>query len=142
VRQSDFRYVLTSTVIGLLVSFLGSTETAKAQQIVRTRFAWNFTAPAGAVYFNSCDNPNININERTGGCAEINVLNEVVTRNRDRTRIVSDRLKSGQDYKACLVADNIGQNYQGRWIQCYNFVARDGLSFTFSLDRLRYVGAP
>lgn len=141
-RQSDFRYVLTSTVIGLMVSFLGSTETAKAQQIVRTRFAWNFTVPAGAVYFNICDNPTINISELTGGCAEINVLNEVVTRNRDRTRIVSDRLKSGKAYKACLVADNIGQNYQGRWIQCYDFVARDAQSFTFSLDGLRYVGAP
>lgn len=141
-RQSDFRYVLTSTVIGLMVSFLGSTETAKAQQIVRTRFAWNFTVPAGAVYFNICDNPTINISELTGGCAEINVLNEVVTRNRDRTRIVSDRLKSGKAYKACLVADNIGQNYQGRWIQCYDFVARDAQSFTFSLNGLRYVGAP
>lgn len=141
-RQSDFRYVLTSTVMGLMVSFLGSTETAKAQQIVRTRFAWNFTVPAGAVYFNICDNPTINISELTGGCAEINVLNEVVTRNRDRTRIVSDRLKSGKAYKACLVADNIGQNYQGRWIQCYDFVARDAQSFTFSLDGLRYVGAP
>ncbi len=141
-KQRDLGYVLTSTGIGILVSFLGSTETAQAQQIIRTRFAWDFTAPAGAVYFNICDNPTINISERTGGCAEINVLNEVVTRNRDRTRIVSDRLKSDQAYKACLVADNIGQNYQGRWIQCYDFVARDGQSFRFSLNGLRYVGAP
>lgn len=141
-RPSDIGHVLTSIGTGLLVSFLSGAETVQAQQIIRARFAWDFTPPAGAVYFNVCDNPTLNVNERTGGCAEINVLNEVVTRNRDRTRLVSDRLRSGQAYKACLVADNIGRGYEGRWIQCYDFVARDGQSFRFSLSQLRYVGAP
>jgi hypothetical protein len=108
VSRSVFGYVLTSTVIGLIVPLLGSTDTAQAQQIIKVRFAWNFTPAGGAVYFNICDNPTININERTGGCAEINVLNEVVTRNQDRTRLVTDRLRAGQAYEACLVADNIG----------------------------------
>jgi hypothetical protein len=50
VRRSDF---------GFLVSFLGNTETAQAQQIIRARFAWDFTPAGGAVYFNICDNPTI-----------------------------------------------------------------------------------
>jgi hypothetical protein len=133
--------IFLCTGIGFLISLICSAQTAQGQ-IVKVRFAWNFTPAGGAVYFNICDNPRFNISERTGGCAEINVLNEVVTRNRDRTRLVTDRLKAGKAYKACLVADNIGRHHQGRWIQCYDFAAKDGKSYRFTLNQLRYVGAP
>ena len=113
-----------------------------AQQIAKMRFVWNFTPAGGAVYLNICDDPEFNVNERTGGCANINVLNSNVTQNRDRTRLVTDKLRAGTSYKACLVADNIGRSFEGRRIQCYNFVASDGQTIRFSLNELQYVGNP
>ncbi len=141
-KLSKFTYFSVLTSSALLMSLLSSMNQAQAQQIVRTRFVWNFTPVGGAVYFNICSDPNFNINERTGGCANINVLNSNVTGNRDRTRLVTDRLRSGVPYKACLVADNIGRGYEGRWIQCQNFAAQDGQTIGFSLNQLQYVGSP
>ncbi len=126
----------------LLISLSSGMGQAEAQQVVKMRFVWDFTPASGAAYLNICSDPNFNINERTGGCANINVLNSNVTTNRDRTRLVTDRLKAGQAYKACIVADNTFSNKQGRWIDCVNFAARDGQTITFSLGRAQYVGAP
>ncbi|MEG4495501.1 hypothetical protein, partial [Microcoleus sp. D3_18_C4] len=52
------------------------------------------------------------------------------------------KLRAGTSYKACLVADNIGRGFEGRRIQCYNFVARDEQTIRFSLNQLQYVGDP
>lgn len=109
------------------------------------RFVWDFVpSSGGAAYLNICNDPKFNINESTGGCASINVLNSNVTTNRGRTRLVTDRLKSGQEYKVCIVADNTFSNRQGRWIDCIDFVARDGQTINLSLasNRARYVGQP
>lgn len=130
--------LLTSLGLGV-TSHIGQ---AQAQQVAKMRFIWDFTAPSGAVYLNICSDPKFNINERTGGCAQIDILNSNVTKNQDRTRLVTDRLKFGQQYKACLVADNTFSNKQGRWIDCVDFAAVQGQTISFSLGRARYVGAP
>ena len=132
---------ISSTLFCLLGSNISS---AQAQQVVKMRFVWDFVPSSGAAYLNICDDPRFNINESTGGCAEINVLNSNVTTNRTRTRLVTDRLKAGQEYKACIVADNTFSNRQGRWIDCVIFVARDGQTIDLSLssNRARYVGQP
>ena len=134
-------FLISSTLFGLLAS---TTDSAQAQQVVRMRFVWDFVPSSGAAYLNICNDPRFNINERTGGCANINVLNSNVTSNRDRTRLVTDRLRSGQEYKVCIVADNTFNNRQGRWIDCVDFVARDGQTINLSLasNRARYVGQP
>jgi hypothetical protein len=124
---------------GFLSSFIGQ---AQAQQVAKMRFVWDFTPSSGAVYLNICSDPKFNINERTGGCAEIDILNSNVTKNRDRTRLVTDRLKFGQQYKACLVADNTFSDKQGRWIDCVDFAAVEGQTISFSMGRARYVGTP
>ncbi|MBW4624103.1 MAG: hypothetical protein KME49_00945 [Brasilonema octagenarum HA4186-MV1] len=130
--------LLTSLGLGV-TSYIGQ---AQAQQVAKMRFVWDFIAPSGAVYLNICSEPNFNINERTGGCAQIDILNSNVTKNQDRTRLVTDRLKLGQKYKACLVADNTFGNKQGRWIDCVDFTAIQGQTISFSIDRAKYVGAP
>jgi len=139
VKLSQFAILSGSA---LLMSLSSGMESAEAQQVVRMRFVWDFVPASGTAYFNICSDPNFNINERTGGCANINVLNSNVTKNRDRTYLVTDRLKAGQAYKACMVADNTFSNKQGRWIECVNFAARDGQTVSFSLGRAQYVGAP
>lgn len=131
--------IIASAVFTSLVT---SVEISQAQEVVKARFVWDFTPASGAVYFNICTDPFFNINERTGGCADINVANENVTQNRDRTKLVSDRLKSGESYKACLVADNTFSNRQGRWIQCFDFVASNNQTFRFSMNRMKNVGSP
>jgi hypothetical protein len=129
--------------LGLLItgSLFQSSE-ALAQQTAKMRFVWNFTPVGGAIYFNICDDPKFNIDERTGGCANVNVMNSNQTQNRARTVLVTDRLRAGTSYKACLVADNIGRGFEGRRIQCHDFVARDGQTIRFSLNQLQYVGDP
>ena len=141
-RLAKFGYFSILSGSALLISLLSSINQAQAQEIARTRFVWDFTPASGTVYFNVCTEPEFNINERTGGCANINVLNSEETENRDRTRLVSDKLRSGLAYKACLVADNIGGRYQGRWIQCQNFIAKDGRTIRFGLNQFQYVGSP
>jgi len=126
----------------LLMFLSSSMEQAEAQQVVKMRCSFGILYLQVARYLNICSDPNFNINERTGGCANINVLNSNVTMNWDRTRLVTDRLKAGQAYKACMVADNTFSNKQGRWIECIDFAARDGQTISFSLGRAQYVGAP
>jgi hypothetical protein len=129
--------------LGLLITgSLFQSSGALAQQTAKLRFVWNFTPVGGAVYFNICDDPKFNIDERTGGCAKVNVMNSNQTQNRARTVLVTDRLRAGTSYKACLVADNIGRGFEGRRIQCHDFVARDGQTIRFSLNQLQYVGDP
>jgi len=129
--------------LGLLITgSLFQSSGALAQQIAKMRFVWDFKPVGGAVYFNICTDPKFNVNERTGGCANVNILDSNVTQNKDRTLLVTDRLRVGTSYKACLVADNIGRGFEGRRIQCYNFVARDEQTIRFSLNQLQYVGDP
>lgn len=142
IQLTKFGYSTILSGCALLISLLSGINQAQAQEIARTRFVWDFTPASGAVYFNVCTEPEFNINERTGGCANINVLNSEETQNRDRTRLVTDRLRNGVPYKACLVADNIGSRYQGRWIQCQNFIAKDGRTIRFVLNQFQYVGSP
>lgn len=126
----------------VFTSLVNSVEVSQAQEVVRARFVWDFTPASGAVYFNICTDPSFNINESTGGCADINVANENVTQNRARTKLVSDGLKSGVSYKACLVADNTFSNREGRWIQCVDFVASNNRTIRFSMNSMRNVGSP
>lgn len=117
---------------------------ATAQEgIARMRFEWNFPEPGGAIYMNICSDPDFNIDRQSGGCAEINVLNEVVTKNRGGTKLVNDRLKIGTAYKACLVTDNIypGSQYskRGRWITCKSFTAQDTSVVAFNYNDLNFV---
>ena len=129
--------------LGLLITgSLFQSSGALAQPIAKMRFVWDFKPVGGAVYFNICTDPKFNVNERTGGCAKVNILDSNVTQNKDRTLLVTDRLRVGTSYKACLVADNIGRGFEGRRIQCYNFVARDEQTIRFSLNQLQYVGDP
>ena len=129
--------------LGLLITgSLFQSSGALAQPIAKMRFVWDFTRAGGAIYFTVCDDPEFNVDERTGGCANVNVMNSNQTENRARTVLVTDRLRAGTSYKACLVADNIGRGLEGRRIQCYNFVARDGQTIRFSLNQLQYVGDP
>jgi hypothetical protein len=134
--------ILSSSV--LLTFLLSNTGQSKAQEVVKMRFVWDFVVSGGAAYLNICDDPKFNINESTGGCADINVLNSNVTTNRARTRLVSDRLKSGQEYKVCIIADNTFSNRKGRWIDCIDFVATNGrtINLTLSKNSARYVGQP
>ena len=135
--------LLRTVFLGLVITgSLFQSSGALAQQIGKMRFVWDFTPVGGAVYFNICTDPKFNVNERTGGCANINVMNSNVTQNKDRTLLVTDRLRAGTSYKACLVADNIGSGFEGRRIQCHDFVVRDGQTIRFSLNQLRYVGDP
>ena len=69
-------------------------------------------------------------------------MNENVTANKSRTKLVTDRLKEGIPYKACIVADNTFSDKRGRWIDCVDFVARDGQTISFSIHRANQVGNP
>jgi len=101
--------------LGLLITgSLFQSAGALAQQIAKMRFVWDFKPVGGAVYFNICTDPEFNVNESTGGCANVNILDSNVTQNKDRTLLVTDRLRVGTSYKACLVADNIGRGFEGR----------------------------
>ncbi|MFN5516332.1 MAG: hypothetical protein ACK5CA_16755 [Cyanobacteriota bacterium] len=122
--------------------FFGEENSAQAQEVAKMRFTWDQVPSSGALYLNICDNPQLNINEQTGGCADINVLNSNITANKSRTRLVTDRLKSGQSYKVCIVADNTFSDRRGRWIDCANFVAQDGRTISLSIQDAKYVGAP
>jgi hypothetical protein len=135
---------LPSTVfLGLLITgSLFQSSGALAQQIAKMRFVWDFKPVGGAIYFTICDDPKFNVDESTGGCANVNVMNSNQTQNKTRTVLVTDRLRAGTSYKACLVADNIGPGFEGRRIQCHDFVVSDGQTIRFSLNQLRYVGAP
>jgi len=129
--------------LGLLITgSLFQSSGALAQQIAKMRFVWDFKPVGGAIYFTICDEPKFNVDERTGGCVNVNAMNSNQTENRARTVLVTDRLRAGTSYKACLVADNIGRGLEGQRIQCYNFVARDGQTIRFSLNQLQYVGDP
>jgi len=129
--------------LGLVITgSLFQSSGALAQQIAKMRFVWDFKPVGGAIYFTICDDPEFNVDESTGGCANVNVMNSNQTQNKARTVLVTDRLRGGTSYKACLVADNIGSGFEGRRIQCHDFVARDGQTMRFSLNQLRYVGAP
>jgi hypothetical protein len=138
-------FLKQSVLTSLSFSFICLTNNfnpAQAQEVAKLRFIWDFVPSSGAAYFNICSDPKININARTGGCAEIDVLNENVTANREKTRLVRDRLKEGKSYKACIVADNTFSDKRGRWIDCVDFVARNGETISFSIHRANYVGAP
>jgi hypothetical protein len=126
----------------VIIGSLFQSSGALAQQIAKMRFVWDFKPVGGAIYFTICDDPEFNVDESTGGCANVNVMNSNQTQNKARTVLVTDRLRAGTSYKACLVADNIGSGFEGRRIQCHDFVARDGQTIRFSLNQLRYVGAP
>ena len=108
------------------------------ENIAAMRFTWNFPGSGGATYLNICNKPNFNIDAQSGGCAEINVVNEVVTDNRMGTKLITDRLRVGTRYKACLVADNI-RDKKGRWIACKDFTAEDELTISFYDWRLKPV---
>jgi hypothetical protein len=129
--------------LGLLITgSLFQSAGALAQPIAKMRFVWDFKPVGGAIYFTICDEPKFNVDESTGGCANVNVMNSNQTQNKARTVLVTDRLRAGTSYKACLVADNIGPGFEGRRIQCHDFVVSDGQTIRFSLNQLRYVGAP
>lgn len=129
--------------LGLLITgSLFQSSGALAQQIAKMRFVWDFKPVGGAVYFNICTDPEFNVNESTGGCANVNFMNSNQTQNKARTVLVTDRLRAGTSYKAFLVADNIGSGFEGRRIQCHDFVAREGQTIRFWLNQLRYVGDP
>jgi hypothetical protein len=138
------KILASSTVLAVVMGTTALTTVATAQDsIARMRFEWNFPEPGGAIYMNICTDPDFNIDRQSGGCAEINVLNEVVTSNRGGTKLVSDRLKRGTAYKACLVADNIYPNSEyskrGRWITCKNFTAQDRGVVSFKYWDLQFV---
>jgi hypothetical protein len=138
------RFVASSTVLAVVLGTTGLATVATAQQQVATmRFVWNFPQPGGAIYMNICDKPDFNIDAQSGGCAQINVLNRVVTNNQGGTEIISDRLRTGIRYKACLVADNIYLRSQyekkGRWITCKDFTAQNQATISFSYNELRFV---
>jgi hypothetical protein len=133
----------TTVFLGLLITgSLFQSSGALAQQIAKMRVVWDFKPVGGAIYFTICDDPKFNVDESTGGCANVNVMNSNQTQNKARTVLVTDRLRAGTSYKACLVADNIGSGFEGRRIQCHDFVARDGQTIRFSLNQLRYMGDP
>ena len=111
---------VTATLVGLSISF--GTKAAQAQQIVPVQIYWNATPGSGALYLNICSDPGINGDQRTGMCANINVLNSNVTREREFRRIVTDRIRAGKTYRVCLVADNTPTG-SGRWFTCQDFTA-------------------
>jgi hypothetical protein len=138
-------FLKQSVLTSLSFSFICLTNNlipAQAQQVVKMRFVWNFVPSSGAAYLNICSDPEINRNAQTGGCAEINVLNENVTANKSRTKLVTDRLKEGVPYKACIVADNTFSDKRGRWIDCVDFVATNSKTISFSINRAYSVGNP
>ena len=132
--------ILSSSV--LLTFLLSNTGQSKAQEVVKMRFTWDFFSTNGAVYFSICDDPEFNIDARTGGCATVNVLNSNETTNRSQTKLVTDRLKSGEKYKVCIVADNTFSNKRGRWIDCTDFVATSRKTINLSIHNAKYVGQP
>jgi hypothetical protein len=135
-KKMNNKCIASSLALAVVFGTTTFTTVAIGQQIIaRMRFTWNFPDSGGAIYMNVCDNPDFNIDAQSGGCAEINVLNEVVTNNRSGTKLITDRLKKGTPYKACLVADNI-HGKKGRWITCQNFTARDRLTISFSYSEL------
>ncbi|MBO1050676.1 MAG: hypothetical protein NTY89_08885 [Nostocales cyanobacterium LacPavin_0920_SED1_MAG_38_18] len=130
--------------VGAIFAISTLTTVATAQEsIARIRFTWNFAEPGGAIYMNICADPDFNIDAQSGGCADINVLNSVVTNVRGGTKLVTDRLKTGNSYKACLIADNIypRSKYErkGRWITCKVFTAQDKATIGFSYQELQFV---
>jgi hypothetical protein len=138
-------FLKESVLTFISFSFIGLTNSlnpAQAQEVARMRFVWDFAPSGGAVYLNICNDPEFNISEQTGGCAEINVLNENVTANKSRTKLVTDRLKEGESYKACIVADNTFSDKRGRWIDCVDFVARNGRTISLSIHNANRVGNP
>ncbi|MBW4445449.1 MAG: hypothetical protein KME38_00855 [Spirirestis rafaelensis WJT71-NPBG6] len=138
------RLIASSSLITVILGATAFTTVATAQQgIARMRFVWNFPQPGGAIYMNICDEPDFNTDAESGGCANINVLNRVVTNNRSGTELITDRLKSGTPYKACLVTDNIYPRSQyerrGRWITCKVFNAQDKATIGFNYSDLKFV---
>lgn len=126
---------VTATIIGLLMPF--GIKTAQAQQIVPVQIYWNVAPGRGALYLNICSDPGINGDQRTGMCANINVLNSNVTREREFRRIVTDRIRAGKTYRVCLVADNTPTG-AGRWFTCQDFrafVPSSGQSIVIDLQQ-------
>jgi hypothetical protein len=138
------KYIASSLALAIVFEMTTFITVATGQQnIAGMRLTWNFPEPGGAIYMNICDKPDFNVDAQSSGCAQINVLNEVVTNNRSGTKLITDRLKIGTPYKACLVADNIYPRSQyekkGRWITCRNFTAKDQSTISFSYWELKFV---
>jgi hypothetical protein len=127
--------IATTATIGLLISF--NPKPAQAQQIVPVQIYWDDAPGHGALYLNICSDPGINADQRTGMCANINVLNSTVTREREFRRIVTDKIKAGKTYRVCLVADNTPTG-SGRWFTCKDlraFVPQSGQSIVVNLQQ-------
>jgi hypothetical protein len=131
--------IATSLALAFVLGATTLASVATGQpNIARMRFAWFFADSGGAIYMNICTDPDFNTDAESGGCAEINVLNENVTSNRSGTKLVTDRLAIGTAYKACLVADNLNER-KGRWITCQNFTASDKLTINLFFRDLKFV---
>jgi hypothetical protein len=111
----------SSCILVSLATVIGTSISAYAQEVVPVRIFWDISAPPGALYLNICSDPGIN-GSPNGTCAKINVLNSNVTSNKDKIRLVDDRLRSGKRYRACIIADQT-QGRSGRWYSCSDFTA-------------------
>jgi hypothetical protein len=130
-----FGTAITTTIIGLLAPF--SIKAAQAQQVVPVQIYWDVAPGNGALYLNIYSDPDVNADQRTGMCANINVLNSNVTREREFRRIVTDRIRAGKTYRVCLVADNTPTG-AGRWVTCQDlraFVPSSGQSIVINLQQ-------
>lgn len=131
----SFGVVVTATILGLSTFF--GIKPAQAQQIVPVQIYWDVVPGNGALYLNICSEPGVNGDRRTGMCANINVLNSNVTREREFRRFVTDRIRAGQTYRVCLVADNTPTG-AGRWFTCQDFrafVPSSGQAIVISLQQ-------
>ncbi|NJL64297.1 MAG: hypothetical protein HC903_23840 [Methylacidiphilales bacterium] len=133
--HKKFSAAVTATILGLSTPF--GIKPAQAQQIVPVQIYWNVAPGSGALYLNICSEPGVNGDQRTGLCANINVLNSNVTPEREFRRFVTDRIRAGQTYRVCLVADNTPTG-AGRWFTCQDFrafVPSSGQAIVISLQQ-------
>lgn len=140
-RHKNFGVAVATTILGMLTLF--GIKPAQAQQIVPVQIYWSVEPGNGALYLNICSEPGVNRDRRTGLCANINVLNYNVTREREFRRFVTDRIQAGQTYRICLVADNTPTG-SGRWFTCQElraFVSSSGQSIVinFQQSSLRFL---
>ncbi len=135
VSYKTFGAAVTATILGISATF--AIKPVQAQQIVPVQIYWNVLPENGALYLNICSEPGVNGDRRTGLCANINILNSNVTREREFRRFVTDRIQAGQTYRVCLVADNTPTG-SGRWFTCQDFRAfmpSSGQSIVIDLEQ-------
>lgn len=136
-KNRSSRFVFTSSIVGILISFLSSSESVQAQQAVSGQVYWDVQPGNGAIYLNICTDNQVHIDARTGGCAKINMVNANVTKD-GGLRVIEKKLPDRGKFRGCIVADNT-PGLPGRWLSCQSFTSFEGFQLSFPAMSMRRI---